>query len=168
MLLDDLKKIFLGPTLFRLDTLLAARLVPILYGVGLAGLLLWASGYLVTMFGRSFFDGLWGLMEIAVFGALGLIVLRIVCEALLIFFHAHEATTANTGRGRVPSTLLEEIGDALHDIADEAEAAAEDDYITPATDVPPFQRDGVPGEAAPGAEPRPLVRRTARRAPPTA
>ena len=29
---DDLKRIFLGPTLFRLDTLLSPRLVPVLYG----------------------------------------------------------------------------------------------------------------------------------------
>ena len=37
---DDLKRIFLGPTLFRLDTVLSPRLIPVLYVTGLATLLL--------------------------------------------------------------------------------------------------------------------------------
>ena len=83
---DDLKKIFLGPTLFRLDTILSPKLVPILYATGLASLLLWAVTHLFATFGRNFGDGLWGLLEIAVFGLLGLVTLRIVCEALLVYF----------------------------------------------------------------------------------
>ena len=66
MTLDDLKRIFLGPTLFRLDTILSPRLVPVLYAAGLLALLLWAVGHLFATFGRNFGDGLWGLLEIAV------------------------------------------------------------------------------------------------------
>ena len=89
MTLDDLKKIFLSPTLFRLETILSPRLVPVLYATGLAALLLWSVGHLFQSFGRNFGDGLWGLLEIAVYGALVLILLRIVCEVLLVFFKAN-------------------------------------------------------------------------------
>jgi hypothetical protein len=167
-LFDDLKKIFLGPTLFRLDTILAARLVPLLYGTGLLALLLWAVTHLFATFGQNFGNGLWGLLEIIVWGALWLVALRIACEMVLIFFKAHETATEDASRDRVSSTLLEDIGDALHDIAQEAEAAAaEDDYITPATDPPPFRPDdGTPGAAGGGNEStRPMMRRTARRTP---
>ena len=68
---DDLRKIFLGRTLFRLDTVLSPRLVPILYASGLGALLLWAITHLFATFGRNFGDGLWGLLEIVVFGLLG-------------------------------------------------------------------------------------------------
>ena len=90
---DDLRKIFLGTTLFRLDTVLGARLVPILYATGLAALLVWAVIHLFATFGRNFGDGLWGLLEIAVFGLLWLVALRIVCEVLLVFFKASGALT---------------------------------------------------------------------------
>ncbi|WDR03194.1 hypothetical protein PSQ19_03120 [Devosia algicola] len=41
MTLDDLKRLFTRQTLFRLDAILAPKLVPILYALGLAGILLW-------------------------------------------------------------------------------------------------------------------------------
>lgn len=120
---DDLKKIFLGPTLFRLDTILSPRLVPVLYAVGLAALLLWSVSHLFVTFGRNFGDGLWGLLEIGVFGLLGLVALRIVCEVLLVFFKAHEGTARTVGLTRLPRTLMEEVSDAIHDIADEDDPA---------------------------------------------
>ena len=150
---DDLKRIFLGPTLFRLDTILSPRLVPLLYLSGLAALLLWAVTHLFATFGSNFGNGLWGLLEIAVFGAPGLLVLRVVCEALLVFFKANEAATDAVSRSRISSTLLDEVRDAIHDIADEEE----DDYITPATDPTPPDVEITP--------PSPKVRRTARRSP---
>ncbi len=36
MTTDDLRRIFFGPTLFRLDTILSPRLIPVLYVTGLA------------------------------------------------------------------------------------------------------------------------------------
>lgn len=146
MLGDDLRKIFLGSTLFRLDTLLATRLVPILYATGLAALLLWAVTHLFATFGRTFGDGLWGLLEIAVFGLLSLLVLRIVCEVLLVFFKTHEVATKTVALSRMPSSLVDEVNDAISDIAaDEDDLTAEDE--TP--EIPPT-----------------AVRRTARRSPP--
>ena len=90
---DDLKRIFMGPTLFRLDTILSPRLVPVVYVAGLATLLLWAVTHLFDTFGRNFGDGLWGLLEIVVFGGFGVLVLRVVCEALMVYFKANEDAT---------------------------------------------------------------------------
>jgi hypothetical protein len=152
MTFDDLKKIFLSPTLFRLDQILSPRLVPVLYGTGLLALLLWAVGHLFLTFGRNFGDGLWGLLEIAVYGALGLVALRIVCEALLVFFKANEAATRTVALSRLSGSLMDEVRDAIHDNA--ANAEAESDYTE--TEV----EDEI--------SPSPAVRRTARRTPPPA
>ena len=150
MTLDDLKKIFLSPTLFRLETILSPRLVPVLYATGLAALLLWSVGHLFASFGRNFGDGLWGLLEIAVYGALFLIVLRIVCEVLLVFFKANETVTRTVSLSRVPTSLIDEVRDAIHDIAEDE--PYEDDESS----------DGTP----PPAPTTPAVRRTAKRTPP--
>ncbi len=148
MTLDDLKKIFLSPTLFRLETILSPRLVPVLYATGLAALLLWSVGHLFQSFGRNFGDGLWGILEIAVYGALFLILLRIVCEVLLVFFKANETVTRTVSLSRVPTSLIDEVRDAIHDIADDE----------------PYEDETSEGAAA---EPTtPAVRRTARRTPP--
>lgn len=149
---DDLKRIFLGPTLFRLDTILSPRLVPIVYFVGLLALLLWAVTHLFATFGRNFGDGLWGLLEIVVYGGFGLVALRVACEALLVWFKVNESATDSVSRTRISSSLLEEVRDALHDIADEEE---DEDLITPAT-VPAPEMDSTPPRGP---------RRTARRTP---
>ena len=148
---DDLRRIFMGPTLFRLDTILSPRLVPVLYVTGLASLLLWAVTHLFDSFGRNFGDGLWGLLEIVVFGGFGLVVLRVICEALLVWFKANEDATDSVSRTRISSTLLEEVRDAIHDIADEDD---DEDMITPATVPAPDV------EITPPRGPRRTARRT--------
>jgi len=150
MTLDDLKKIFLSPTLFRLETILSPKLVPVLYGTGMFALLLWAVGHLFLTFGRNFGDGLWGILEIAVYGAFGLIVLRVICEVLLVFFKANEAATRTVAVSRLSGTLMDEVRDAIHDIA---EVSDEPDDFTE-TEV----EDGI----------TPSPRRSARRTPPPA
>lgn len=148
---DDLKKIFLSPTLFRLDTILSPRLVPVLYAVGLASLLLWAVTHLFATFGRTFGDGLWGLLEIVVFGMLGVVVLRMVCEFLLVFFKVNETATRTVSLGLVSTSLLDDVRDAISDIADESED-------------PEVEIDDPGPDPEPAARP---VRRTARRTPTT-
>ena len=128
MTTDDLKKIFLSPTLFRLDTVLSPRLVPILYAAGLFSILLWAVGHLFMSFGRNFGDGLWGLLEIAVYGTLMLIVLRIVAEVLLVFFKANETVSRTVGLSMISSSLVDDVKDALHDIADAVDDELDDDF----------------------------------------
>lgn len=146
---DDLRRIFLGTTLFRLDTILAPRLVSILYASGLAALLLWAITHLFATFGRTFGDGLWGLLEIVVFGLLGLVILRIACEVLLVFFKAHETAARTVSLSRISSSLVDEVSEAISDIADEEAAASE---------------GSEPAQPAKS----PTVRRTAKRTPPAA
>jgi len=132
---DDLRRIFMGPTLFRLDTILSPRLVPVLYATGLGTLLLWAVTHLVSAFAGSFWDGLWSLLEILVYGAFGLALLRTVCEALLVWFKTNETAADSVSRTRISTSLLEEVRDAIHDMADEDddEVLDVDDLITPAT-----------------------------------
>lgn len=152
---DDLRRIFMGQTLFRLDTILSPRLVPVLYITGLATLLLWAVTHLVIAFTGSFWDGLWSLLEIVVYGTFGLALLRTLCEALLVWFKANESAADSVSRTRISSTLLEEVRDAIHEMADaDDETVDVDDLITPAT---------VPGpdiEITPPRGPRRTARRT--------
>ena len=145
---DDLRKILLGTTLFRLDTILATKLVPILYATGMAGILLWAVTHLFATFGRNFGDGLWGLLEIVVFGLLGIVLLRIVCEMLLVYFKAHETAARAPGLSRGSAALADEVRDAIADIADEED-------------------DAAASESSPAAAPPQKPRRTAKRTPPS-
>lgn len=163
---DDLKKIFLGPTLFRIDSILSPRLIPILYATGLASLLLWAVTHLFATFGRNFGDGLWGLLEIAVYGLLGLLLLRVVCEVLLVLFKANETAAKTVSLSRISTSLIEDVKDAISDIADEAEE--DEGYVTPATEPPPQSTE--PSTAVDHVPPlpsgRPALKRTAKRTPP--
>ena len=152
---DDLKRIFLGPTLFRLDTLLSPRLVPVVYVTGLGAILIWAIKHLFATFGTNFGEGLWGLLEIAVFGAFMLVVLRAACEALLVYFKAHEEAADAVSRTRISSSLLEDVRDAINDIADDDDEIVDvDDLITPATVPAPDV------EITPPRGPRRTARRT--------
>ena len=148
---DDLKRIFLGTTLFRIDTILGSRLVPILYATGLASLLLWAVTHLFATFGRNFGDGLWGLLEIVVFGLLGLLALRIVCEVLLVFFKLNDSTAREVGLSRVSSSLADDVRDAISDIA----AEAPDDEFDADGTAPNFHRTARRGPAEPPEPPAP-------------
>ena len=70
---DDLRRIFTGRTLFRLDTILAPRMIPIIYAVGLLALLLTWVAYRtvdVRFLSLVFFDP-------------RLVVIGILCGALI-------------------------------------------------------------------------------------
>jgi len=170
MTLDDLKKLLTGKILFRLDSILSPKLVPMLYAVGLAAILLWAVSHLFSTFGASFGNGLWGLIEIAVFGLLSIILLRIACEALLVYFKSHETSADTLARNRLSTSLLDEVRDAIHDLAEheDSDYSEADEYITPATDpVPPPFADKPTTAPTIDIEPpsRPRAR-TAKRTPP--
>lgn len=154
MIWDDIKRLLSSPTLFRLDTILSPRLVPILYLVGLSSLLLWAVSHIFWRFGSGFGDGLWGILEVGVFGLLGTILLRMLCEVLLIFFKAHEGPTDIVRQSRVPATLMEDVEDAIHDMASDDDV----DHITPATDpAPRLGDDPVRPHRTARRTPRPLL-----------
>ena len=156
MTLDDLKKIFMSPTLFRLDTIWSTRLVPLLYGTGLSVILLLSVSHLFWTFGFGFSAGLWGVLEVLVFGLFYILVLRIACEAILVFYKAHASATAVVTQSRVPLTLLDEVREAIHDLAED-----EDDGNDPSALA------SVPSSMDADMPPRgPVVKRTARRTPP--
>ena len=168
MTLDDLKRLFTRQTLFRLDAILSPKLVPILYALGLCAILLWAVSHLFFTFGYGFGTGLWGLLEILVFGLLSLVALRITCEALLVYFKTHESSGDSVNRSRFSASLLDEVRDAIRDLAEEGEDpdyAEADEYITPATEPGPYYAPTPPGPATEPGEPF-KPRRTAKRTPP--
>lgn len=155
MFLDDLKKLLTSPALLRLDTLLSPRLISIFYAIGIAGIGLWAIGHFVATFSSNFGNGLWGLLEIAVYGLGALVLLRLVCEAFVVHFRDHDTEDEAAPPRRVPSTLLEDVREAIHDLAED-----DDDGIVPATDPAPYVPDP---DLEPPAKP---IKRTARRTSP--
>jgi hypothetical protein len=184
MTLDDLKRLFTRQTLFRLDAILSPKLVPIFYALGLAAILLWAISHLFWSFGFGFGNGLWGLLEIAVFGLLAFVALRIGSEALLVWFKTHEDSGETVNRSRYSASLLDEVREAIRELAEEGEEpdyAEADEYMTPATEPAPFVPPASPASPdpvlmtptppAPAAPPSaPVVegkkpRRTAKRTP---
>jgi uncharacterized membrane protein len=171
MTLDDLKRLFTRQTLFRLDAILSPRLVPILYALGLTGILLWAVSHLFWSFGFGFGTGLWGLLEIVVFGLLSLVSLRIACEALLVWFKAHEQSGETVNRSRYSASLLDEVREAIRDLAEEGDDldyAEADEYITPATEPAPYVPPSGEAPRGPATTSGEVFkpRRTAKRTPP--
>lgn len=176
MTLDDLKRLFTRQTLFKLDSILSPKLVPILYALGLCAILLWTVSHLFFTFSYGFGTGLWGLLEIAVFGLLSWILLRIGCEALLVYFKTHEASGDSVNRSRYSASLLDEVRDAIRDLAEEGENpdyAEADEYLTPATEPGPHYptppMPPTPPARGPATEPGEVFKpkRTAKRSPPT-
>lgn len=127
MRFDDIKKLATGSVLFNLDRIIAPRIVTVLYLLGLAGILVWAINHFFYSFRFGFGNGLWGLLEIAVFGLLAFVVLRMVCEAVIVFFRAHSREAAEATHPRPSGSLLDDVRDALEDLADQEEDFDEDD-----------------------------------------
>lgn len=157
---DDLRRIFEGNSLFRMNSVLGMKLIPLLYAVGLFAFLLWGVEHLFATFAQSFGAGLWGLLQIAAYGALGILLLRVLAEMLLVYFKGNESTVLAINGTRAPSaSLLEDVRDAIHDIAehdeDDEDSMDIDDLITPAT--VPLPDVGITPTRGP--------RRTARRTP---
>lgn len=152
---DDLRRIFEGNTLFRLHTVLGMRLVPLLYAVGLFAFLLWGVEHLFATFAQSFGAGLWGLLQIIAYGALGILLLRLLSEMLLVYFKGNESIVSLINSSRPTTSLIDDVRDAIHDMADDEDDAMDvDDLITPATVPAPDI------EITPPRGPRRTARRT--------
>lgn len=171
MTMDDLKRLLTRQTLFRLDSTLSPRLMPIFYALGLAGILLWAINHFFYRFSFGFGDGLWGILEILVFGLLSFVGLRILCEALLVWFKSRDTTGDGVPRSRYSASLLDEVRDAIRDLAeegDEPDYAEADEYFTPATEPVPYETSDTDLRREPSTLPGEThkPRRTAKRTPP--
>ena len=135
MRFDDLRKLATGNVLFNLGRILSPRLVTILYLLGLAAIVLWAVNHFFSTFRFGFGNGLWGLLEIAVFGLLAIVVLRIVCEAVIVFFRVNAAEFEAYAPARPTASLIDEVREALEDLAEQEPDTAEPP--SPVTSNPP-------------------------------
>ena len=148
MKMDDFKKLATGNVLFNLSRIISPKLVTILYFLGLAAIVLWAVTHFFAAFRFGFGSGLWGLLEIAVFGLLALVVLRIACEAVIVYFRAHADTTEEYAPMRGHGSLIDEVREAIEDLADDESDAAAPTPVTPA----PTRNPGSPTPDAAAAE----------------
>ena len=64
------------------------------------------------------------------FFAISMAMFGMTAGSLLVYFKANEAAADSVSRTRISSSLLEDVRDAIHDIADEED---DEDMITPAT-----------------------------------
>lgn len=131
MRMNDFKKLATGNVLFNLNRVISPTLVTILYFLGLAAVIVWAVAHFFSTFRFGFGSGLWGLLEIVVFGLLAVVVLRIVCEAVLVFFKTHVDEAEDYAPARSTGSLIDDVRDALEDLAD-----AEDTDYAPAAKAP--------------------------------
>lgn len=119
MTLDDLKKIATSSLLLNLDRIIAPRLITIFYLLGMAAIILASISHLFFSFSLGFGGGLWGLLEILVFGLLAFVVLRVLCEAAIIFFTTHQEAVNAANHARPAVSLLDDVRDAIEELADE-------------------------------------------------
>ena len=139
MRFDDLRKLATGNVLFNLGRILSPRLVTILYLLGLAAIVLWAVNHFFSTFRFGFGNGLWGLLEIAVFGLLAVVILRIACEAVIVFFRVNAAEADDYAPARPTASLIDEVREALEDLAEQEPDTTEPP--SPVTPNPPARQD---------------------------
>lgn len=172
MTLDDLQKLATGSLLFSLDRIIAPRLVNIFYLLGLAAIVIWAISHFFLTFGFGFGAGLWGLLEIAVYGLLSFVVLRISCEAIIVYFEAHKSAVNTSNQPRPAASLIDEVRDAIEELAEEGDDATPapaktKSKITSKTTTKTISKAAPKTAAKTTAAKKPIKpRRTARRAPP--
>lgn len=113
---------FLNRTLFlSLDRISGARLVRVVYLLGLAVAVIWGLDHFFITFRFGFWDGLWGLIEIAVFGLFGITVLRMICEALIVYFEANGDAVRAASQHEVQTSLIDEVRDAIEQLGEDEE-----------------------------------------------
>lgn len=119
MTLEDFGK-FLNRTFFlSLDRISGAGLVRIVYMLGLAVAALMGLSHAFATFRVSFGDGLWGLLEIAVFGLFGIALLRVVCEAFIVYFEANDAAVQTASHADAQTSLIDEVRDAIEQLGED-------------------------------------------------
>lgn len=129
--MEYLKKLVTGNVLFSLDRIITPKLVHILYLLGLFAIVLWAISHLFSTFSFGFGAGLWGLVEIAVFSLIGFVVLRIICEAIIVYFKANQQAVEESNLVKVPVSLIDEVKEAIEELAqDEPLYRIEDEIVS--------------------------------------
>lgn len=121
MSFEEFGKILNRTLLLSMDRISGPRLVRFAYLLGLAVAVIWALDHFFATFRTGFGDGLWGILEIAVFGLFGLTLLRVVCEALIVYFEANKDAVQAASRSDAPTSLIDEVRDAIEQLGDEAD-----------------------------------------------
>lgn len=172
MTLDDLKKIATGSVLFSLDRVIVPRLIRLVYLLGLAAIGLWGLDHLFDTFRFGFGNGIWGLIEVLVFGLLAFVALRALCEVVLIFYKAHENVVGTAMERPSSASLIDDVAGAIEDLADEedrtpaklpASRSAAKPAKKPATRAKAASKPATAKASKPASRAAP--RRTARRTP---
>lgn len=123
MTLDDLKKLATGSVLFSLDRVIVPRLIRLVYLLGLVGIALWGLDHLFDAFRFGFGNGIWGLIEVLVFGLLAFVALRALCEIVLIYYKANEQVVNTALAPHNSASLIDDVADAIEDLAEEEDRA---------------------------------------------
>lgn len=121
---DDLKKLFESQILLSLDRSIMPRLLSLTYWTGLAAIILMAINHLFSSFALGFGAGLWGILEIGIFGLLSFFALRLVLEVAAMHFAKNGAAKEPDIQGTNGPSLLEEVRGAIEDLA-------KDDPVSP-------------------------------------
>lgn len=131
MTLDDLKKLATSGTIFNLDRMIAPKIIKLLYLLGLGGIGLWAIRHLFGSFAESFGAGIWGVLEIGIVGLGSFVLLRVVCETLLVFFKKNEEHITLASSARPAMSIFDDVKDALEELADDDVDFEEQKVIEP-------------------------------------
>jgi hypothetical protein len=119
MTLDDLKKLATSGTIFNLDRMIAPKIIKILYLLGLGAIGIWAIRHLFGSFAESFGAGIWGLLEIGVIGLGAFVLLRVICETLLVFFKKNAEHITLDQPVRPAISIFDDVKDALEELAED-------------------------------------------------
>lgn len=174
MTLDDLKKLATGSVLFSLDRIIVPKLLTLVYLLGLAGIALWGLDHLFDAFRFGFGNGLWGLVEVVVFGLLAFVALRTICEVILIFYKANESVAAAAMTPQSSTSLIDDVAGAIEDLAEEEDREPQK-LASPEPAKRPARRTRAAAKTSTNSKPataktgttakRTTARRTARRTP---
>ncbi len=116
---DDIKKLATSGTIFNLDRMIAPKIIKLLYLLGLGTIVLWSINHLFATFADSFGSGLWGLLEVGIFGLGGFVALRVLCETLLVFFKKNEKLLQVQQETRPALSIFDDVKDALEELAED-------------------------------------------------
>lgn len=127
----------LGKTLNRslfvsLDKIGGKPLVKGFYALGITAVALWAINHLFYTFSLGFGAGLWGLVEITVFGLFFITGLRILSEVFIVYLQAHSVDAEAASTNEVPATLVDEVREAIEELGiDLGDEEPDNDEKTP-------------------------------------
>lgn len=137
MTFEEFGKFLSRTLLLSLDRISGPRLVRIVYILGLAVAVIWGIDHLFVTFGSGVGEGLWGLIEILVFGLFGITVLRVVCEALIVYFEANKDAMQTASATQPQTSLIDEVRDAIEQLGEKDADAKAVAKIEPDTKAKP-------------------------------